>query len=115
MGPSVILGNSFTGIVLDPPYSGDERTHALYAEDCDDLARAVREWAAEHGANPRLRIALCGYEGEHELPRGWSCETWSARSGYGGGQQRHRERIWFSPHCLREERVQGRFSFGGAA
>lgn len=103
MGPSVILGNSFTGIVLDPPYKGEERTRKLYAEDPKDraLSEEARAWAIEQGGNARLRIALCGYESEHEMPPGWTCEQWSAPSGYGGGKQRHRERIWFSPHCLR--------------
>ena len=106
MGPSVILGNGFTGIVLDPPYKGDERTRALYAEDSDNVSASVRAWAVDNGDNPRLRIALCGYEGEHEMPTSWSCESWEAPSGYGGGKQRHRERIWFSPHCLRPDKGQ---------
>jgi len=60
----------------------------------------------ENENNPRLRIALCGYEGEHDLP-GWDCVAWSAGGGHGnraGNQNRHRERIWFSPHCLGEEK-----------
>lgn len=111
MGPSVILGNGFTGILLDPPYKGEERTKKLYAEDDGQVSAAARLWAIEHGDNPRLRIALCGYETEHTMPASWSCETWGAPSGYGGGKQRARERIWFSPHCLRPDK--GQMSLGG--
>ena len=53
---------------------------------------------------PLLRIALCGYEGEHNLPGSWECCAWKGGGGYGnqsGNQNAHRERIWFSPHCLK--------------
>ncbi len=51
------------------------------------------------------KCTLCGYEGEHDLP-GWSVFEWSAHGGYehqgknGTSGNRHRERVWFSPHCL---------------
>lgn len=99
-GPSVIYGNGPTAILLDPPYNGDERTGLLYAEDSSTVAAEACAWAIEHGDDPGLRIALCGYAEEHTMPRNWNCATWMAPSGFGGGKQRHRERIWFSPHCL---------------
>jgi hypothetical protein len=51
------------------------------------------------------RIALCGHDTEHnELEAmGWIVETWGKRGGYQGADDR--ERIWFSPHCLRPEGV----------
>ena len=57
---------------------------------------------------PMLRIALCGYDGEHEMPDGWTVLEWKARGGYAsvsdgesdGKENCKRERIWFSPHCL---------------
>jgi hypothetical protein len=57
--------------------------------------------AVEHGPDPDLRIALCGYEGEHEMP-GWTKHAWKAARGYAGesNENRQLERIWFSPHCL---------------
>ena len=69
----------------------------------------MRKWAIENGDNPLMRIALCGYEGEHEMPSGWSVHAWSAGEGFaaqaktrsGNGK---RERIWFSPYCLNYER-----------
>jgi hypothetical protein len=62
-------------------------------------------WCAENGDDPKLRIALCGYEGDYKLS-GWTLVDGKAtNAGYGGGAGNHnhlRERIWFSPHCLPE-------------
>jgi hypothetical protein len=71
------------------------------------VSHEVREWAIENGNDPRMRIALCGYEGEHAMPGTWECVPWKARGGYGsqgegrGRDNSARERIWFSPHCLK--------------
>jgi hypothetical protein len=70
------------------------------------VAHDVREWAIANGDNPLLRIALCGYDGEHVMPESWECVEWKAKGGYGsqgngsGRENSGRERIWFSPHCL---------------
>ena len=70
------------------------------------VAHAAREWAIERGDDPRYRIALCGYEGEHALPDGWGYLEWKAQGGYASrntkrkNENARRERIWFSPHCL---------------
>ncbi|MEY4428815.1 MAG: hypothetical protein RLZZ182_1504 [Pseudomonadota bacterium] len=97
-------------VFLDPPYSDEaDRNETLYREDCLDVAHDVREWAISHGDDLRLRIALCGYEGEHEMPENWECVAWKAHGGYGSqsnGQAREnskRERIWFSPGCLKPQ------------
>lgn len=80
---------------------------ALYRVDTGDVAGAVREWALAHGDDPHYRIALCGYEGEHEMPDTWECIQGKATNHGYGGQAKNgyrnagRERIWFSPHCLR--------------
>lgn len=98
-----------TGVFLDPPYTGFEN---LYAVD-HDVAADVRQWCLENGGDKRLRIALCGYAGEgHEVleANGWTVEAWKARGGYAnqgddespGADNAARERIWFSPNCLRE-------------
>lgn len=86
------------------------------------LSAAVRAWALENGDNPKLRIALCGYDGEHKMPDSWECVPWKASGGYGnqGGDDadnnRHRERIWFSPHCLRARNQADLFApIGGVA
>jgi hypothetical protein len=80
--------------------------------DSLDVAHKVREWAIANGENPLLRIALSGYEGEHDMPEGWRIMKWKATGGYGnqgkekddennkGKMNAHKERVWFSPHCL---------------
>ena len=104
-GPSPTIKLGMTGVFLDPPYM-DGRTDALYSADSLTAAREVREWAITQGDEPRIRIALCGYEGEHTMPANWECVPWKARGGYGNqGENQAREnaakeRIWFSPHCL---------------
>lgn len=109
-GPAVTTNNGDTGIFLDPPYADTaNRDNDLYREDSLTVAHDVRKWAVEHGSDPKMRIALCGYEGEHEMPPDWECLAWKAHGGYGAGrgrtgdQNKHRERIWFSPGCLRGE------------
>jgi DNA adenine methylase len=105
LGPSVTERHGITAVLLDPPYSAQEHS-VEYSGSQADVAADVRAWAEQNGDNPTLRIALCGYDGEHDLPDGWTCVDWKARGGYGsqgdgrGRENAHRERIWFSPHCL---------------
>ncbi|MDB4871945.1 MAG: hypothetical protein JWL97_2949 [Gemmatimonadales bacterium] len=103
LGPAVTTSIGLTGIFLDPPYSHDERVPGIYSQDLD-IADSVRDWAVANGDNPQLRIALCGYEGEHEMPDGWECVGWKAGGGHGRTPRAranvNRERIWFSPACL---------------
>lgn len=104
LGDSVTWRHGITGILLDPPYSDGAMEYA--AADRGTTSGDVRKWALENGDNNKLRIALCGYSEEHDMP-GWTCVEWKPRGGYGnqGGadaaDNRHRERIWFSPHCAR--------------
>jgi DNA adenine methylase len=103
--PSVTFKHGLTGVFLDPPYADTaKRQSNLYRKDSESVAHAVRKWAIENGENIKLRIALCGYDGEHEMPRSWRVCAWSAGKGYGAqAKQRtgngNRERIWFSPSC----------------
>lgn len=96
--------NGLTGVFLDPPYSDAAgRQDKLYSVDSLSVARDVREWCIENGDDPLLRIALCGYEGEHDMPDGWVRYRWTAPCGYARGERKgnwKRETIWFSPHCL---------------
>ena len=86
-----------TGIFLDPTYTLESgRGHGLYASDDLNIGHRVRDWAVENGKSPLLRIALCGYDGEYQIPSNWSVFDWKGAAGRNG----HRERIWFSPHCL---------------
>lgn len=124
-----------TGAFLDPPYAlnldrlrqwvaflNDEgvapgggqassnRSAGLYcndgSQDVDRLVAGVHLWCRKWGAEPRVRIALCGYEGEHDALEdlGWSVVAWKAHGGYANrnaeNKNKHRERIWFSPACL---------------
>ncbi len=111
MGESVIHGNGMTGIVLDPPYDG----YANVYSDGTEIFSQVAKWATDHGQDPRLRIALCGYEGSFTPPDGWETVEWKANGGYGnvaGNMNAHKERIWFSPACLKPNRPQQRSLFG---
>jgi DNA adenine methylase len=108
-GPSVTCKLGVTGVFLDPPYPTHDRAE-LYTHDCGEVAYQVREWALANGGNPQLRIALCGYEGHWEMPDDWELFAWKTAGGYGsqgkgtrGAANAHRERIWFSPHCLKSE------------
>jgi hypothetical protein len=111
-GPSVTFRHGTTAVFLDPPYADTaKRAGGLYAKDCLQVAHEVREWAIKNGDNPLLRIALCGYEGEHEMPDTWETLEWKGKGGYDGqardvesiGVNRAKERIWFSQHCLKLE------------
>jgi hypothetical protein len=105
--PSVTYRHGLTGVVLDPPYGVGEMDYSA-GGNRSRLTDAVRDWAIEHGDDPKIRIALCGYDGQHEMPDGWTVSGWRAAGGYSstaaadtqGKANRHRERIWFSPHCL---------------
>lgn len=89
--------HGLTGILLDPPYTDESGREArIYAEDSLNIGHEVRDWAVEHGSDPKLRIALCGYEGEYRMPSNWSVFEWKSAGTTNG----HKERIWFSPHCL---------------
>ena len=100
MTPGTMTRNGTAAVLLDPPYS---LTDAVYAHDSSTVAGDVREWCKANGDNPRLRIALCGHDTEHnELEAmGWAVETWAKSGGYQGADDR--ERIWFSPACLGSE------------
>lgn len=97
---------------LDPPYSAAAgRDNELYSEECGRVAHDMREWAIAEGQRKDMRIAVCGYEGEHTFPDDWECVAWKAQGGYAhqgdgdteGIANRGRERVWFSPHCLQVE------------
>jgi hypothetical protein len=85
LGPSPTECNGLTAVILDPPYGKRaNRKSNLYAVDSLTVADEVRRWAIENGDNPKLRIALFGYEDEHaeEMPRGWECLPWKTQGGY---------------------------------
>ena len=87
--------HSDCAILLDPPYGYKTlRQKNLYVHDSPDVSDSVRRWAlAVATTRPRLRIALCGLDGEHRMPSDWEELPWKSRLGEGN------ERIWFSPNC----------------
>ena len=110
-GPTPTFKQGLTGVFLDPPYSHNVRDDGLYTVETD-CSTAVREWAIANGDNPLMRIGLCGYEGEHDMPESWECVAWKANGGYasqgdGSNVNAGLERIWFSPNCLKAMRIQG--------
>ena len=143
--PSTLHAQAPTAVFLDPPYAlsvprlqawiealetggegpakdaGGNRAGALYAndaaQDVDKLVAEVHWWCRQRGADPRIRIALCGYEGEHDALEslGWSVVAWKTQGGYsnqrksGANENKYRERIWFSPACATGEVQRGLF------
>ncbi len=107
-GDSVTILHGTTAMVFDPPYI--EGADGLYAAGDKSIAADVVEWCREHQDDRRYLIALCGFEGNYDLP-GWDCVSWKARAGYGvqrksgpANDNRKREVIWFSPSCLKPSR-----------
>ena len=108
----VLRFGKVTAVYLDPPYAHAVKRHTgLYSEESATVSDGVRAWCIKNGGKRSLRIALAGYEGEHdELEQhGWSVESWKPHGkGYAsqsseGSQGRKnvsRERVWYSPHCL---------------
>ena len=85
------------GVFLDPPYK-------VYGEGCygryhsEMVSTNVRDWAVEAGRDRRVKIMLCGYEGEHEMPNTWKVYTWDHDQGMNKGHSnKGKERVWCSP------------------
>lgn len=103
--PGALAHGASVGVFLDPPYAAETGRHMRIYNHETEVSAAVREWAIANGDNPRYRIALCGYEGEHVMPESWHEAKWVAGASYKSGRgdqtgNRYRERVWFSPHCL---------------
>lgn len=109
LGPTPTEHNGLTAIILDPPYGERAgRGKDIYAVDSLTVADEVRTWAIENGDNPKLRIALFGYEDEHGevMPDTWEILAWKAQGGYSNqngtpNDNKTKERVWFSPYCLK--------------
>lgn len=117
-GKSLYGGGDSAAVFFDPPYGHDaDRDTDLYSVEGATVAADIRRWCLEHGSGPHLRIALCGYAGEHEELEGfgWTVLSWKACGGYanqGDGRGRAnaaRERIWFSPACIAARDKTGLF------
>ena len=96
-----VFPGSVAGIFLDPPYG--EGNGIAYEDRTGTAAADVWRWALANGDNPRLRIVVAGYEDGRTIPADWYTIERSEHGGYSAGsatnQNRHRERLWLSPHC----------------
>lgn len=109
--PSVLLpaGRSnpgdIAGVYLDPPYAEGAADYAVGGTGTALFAE-VRAWCEEHDRDPRMRIVLSGYAGEHDAleRRGWRVVEWRTKGGYssrgGDNVNQRRERLWLSPYCV---------------
>lgn len=106
-------GGRVCGIVLDAPYPDGAVDYAPGADR--GVWFETRDWAIANGDNPAMRIALCGYEGP-DMPASWECVPWKANGGYANrnaeNKNSRRERVWFSPHCLKAQQPT-LFAVGG--
>lgn len=100
---SVTYRHGLTAVFLDPPYAAGAMEYSAGGNQDDNITRAVQAWAIENGDNEQMRIALCGYDPlPLAMPADWVALRWTAGHGYqaAGNEDRKREIIWFSPHCL---------------
>lgn len=102
------FGGGIAAMFFDPPYLGFE---SLYSDGSSKPVGAqVAEWCKAN-KRPSLRIALCGHDGDYDLP-GWEVVPWKRKRHVMGqrlsdeGQTIDRERIWFSPSCIKPESRQ---------
>jgi len=95
------------GVLLDPPYPAGKEQVGLYAGHAghaDEVWQRAIAWATANGANPKLRLVMCGYEGMWEPPAGWTVRLWDNVKGYKRGSQQ--EVLWCSPHCVEPDKRQ---------
>lgn len=98
------------GIFFDPPYGVADRRDVYHHESLT-VSHEVGAWALERASDPRMRIVIAGYDDEHPdlLAAGWTMHKWSAQGGYAnrgesiGKENRHRETLFLSPHCVGSE------------
>lgn len=101
--------NGTVGMFFDPPYAVSNRNKKLYHHDSLTIAKDVEKWVLERGTDARYRIVVCGYDNEYEelQANGWTIHAWKAVGGYSkkgtrGMKNRHRERLYISPYCLKK-------------
>jgi site-specific DNA-adenine methylase len=88
-------GRTSAAIFLDPPYRS---TSGNYYVAQRETAREVAAWAFKQ-KTPKLRISLCGFDGDYSIPRGWSKIAGKPTA----GKNRDRDRIWFSPNATTDD------------
>lgn len=106
--PSVTYKNyglskdGITFVFLDPPYNMENRTKVYKVES--NVFKEVNDWCIAHQIHPDLKIAVCGYQGDYDLPD-WEQLEWKTNGGFSslgdnqGKINSKKECIWFSPSC----------------
>jgi hypothetical protein len=104
--PCVLGDRGSCAVFLDPPYR--EAGKKCYGRYHDNLVSArVRAWAIDKGTNERLRIILCGFDGEHDMPADWSVYRWDHAKGMSKTEKNlGRERVWCSPAIRPLDRLE---------
>lgn len=87
-------GTTPTAIFFDPPYPDEAIDYGDPA-----AARLIEQWCRDNGGDERLRIVLCGHNGDYDLP-GWREVNWGGSRGWGRKRRGDNEAIYLSPHCL---------------
>ncbi|MCZ2224410.1 MAG: DNA adenine methylase [Chitinophagales bacterium] len=70
--------NGITAIFLDPPYNQEGRSKIYNCED--NIFKNVEKYCKDNENVPNFKIALCGYEGDYDLP-GWNSHSWQTQGG----------------------------------
>jgi DNA adenine methylase len=127
--PSTLTRLGTTAVFLDPPYRKTladgtaNRAGHIYAndkaQDVGALVDEVQAWCLKWGDDEQIRIAVCGLEGEYPELEHWEKIAWKSQGGYGNrnkdNENAARERIWFSPHCVKPDRQRSIFDALDAA
>ena len=105
--PTVTYRHGLTGLFLDPPYSLEKNKQTnVYGElsKQGNLNADLTKFLLENQNIDGLRVAICGLEGEYDLPKKyWDCVEWMGNSGYADktkNKNREKERIWFNKQCI---------------
>lgn len=100
-----VTKDGYTAIFLDPPYDLGNRDKVYLNDSNPQLYSDVCKWAIENGENNKLKIIVCGYDGDYQFPNNWIQYNWSANGGFGnksnkrGKDNAKREVLYISPHC----------------
>lgn len=111
-------GNKPVGMFFDPPYATSYRNNNIYHHESLTVGKDVEAWCLERGKNQNYRIVVCGYEDEYSslVDDGWQVHTWKTTGGYAnraskGSENRFRERLFISPHCVSKNLAKQRTLF----
>jgi len=94
--------NGQTFVFLDPPYNMDNRTKVYNIES--NIFKDVEKWCKDNQNFSNLKIALCGYQDDYDLPD-WEILEWKSNGGFSslgdnrGKENSKKECVWFSPSC----------------